>query len=177
MPTTQTQAPARPAGGRSAGRSEAALLEHSAHAPAVADVADPERDARPFAVRLDELRRIHMLTFRALEARLHACAKPGERGMTNSHLSALTTGRSRPTPQVVELIARAFDLAPQSFIEWRMWQVQELFDPERSDGFEAAVAQLFAFFDDAQQTVVRELDKGEALESRRDVFALRRLAA
>jgi hypothetical protein len=57
--------------------------------------------------------------------------------VTNSHLAALTTGRSRPTPPVVKLIARAFDVAPQSFVEWRMWQVQELFDPERSDGFHA----------------------------------------
>ena len=109
-------------------------------------------DARPFAVRLDELRRAHGLTFRALEARLQACATPGERGVTNSHLAALTTGRRRPTPPVVELIARAFDVAPQSFVEWRLWQVQELFDPERSDGFDAAVAQLLAFFDDSSLT-------------------------
>jgi hypothetical protein len=87
----------------------------------------------------------------------------------------LALGRSRPTPQVVELVARAFDLPPHEFIEWSLWQVQELFDPERSDGFEAAVAQLFAFLDDAQPDV-REVDKGEARESRRDIFALRRLA-
>lgn len=176
MSTPEAQASNRPAGQRSAGGSATALLERPAHALSAADVPEPEHDARPFAVRLDELRRIHDLTFRAMEARLHACAKPGERGMTHSHLSGLTTGRSRPTPQVVELIARAFDVAPQSFIEWRMWQVQELFDPERSDGFEAAVAQLLAFVGEARPDV-RELDKGEALESRRDVFALRRLAA
>jgi hypothetical protein len=124
---------------------------------------------------LDELRRSHDLSFRALQARLHGCAKPGERGVNHSHLCALALGRSRPTPQVVELVARAFDLPPHEFIEWRLWQVQELFDPERSGGLEAAVAQLFAFLDDAQPDV-REVDKGEARESRRDIFALRRLA-
>ena len=136
---------------------------------------DSGRDVRPFAIRLDELRRTHNLTFRALQTRLQACAKPGERGVNHSHLSGLASGRGRPTPQVVELVARAFDLAPQSFIEWRLWQVQELFDPERSDGFDAAVAQLLAFLDD-ELPAGRELDKGEARTSRRDVFAMRRLA-
>lgn len=73
------------------------------------------------------------------------------------------------------MIARAFGLPPQSFIEWRMWQVQELFDPERTDGFDAAVTELVAFLDGARPEVP-ELDKGEARASRRDVFALRRLA-
>ncbi len=151
------------------------LLERPGHAVGADDLTEVGHDARPFAVRLDELRRAHGLTFRALEARLQACAKPGERGVTNSHLAALTTGRSRPTPPVVELIARVFDMAPQSFVEWRLWQVQELFDPERSDGFDAAVAQLLAFLDD-ELPAGRELDEGEARTSRRDVFAMRRLA-
>jgi hypothetical protein len=99
-------------------------------------------DVRPFAVRLDELRRINNLTFRALAARLQACARPGDRGMSHGHLFGLAAGGSHSTPQVVELVARAFALEPEAFIEWRLWQVQQLFDPERSDGFEAAVAQL-----------------------------------
>ncbi len=175
MPT-QTQQTSRPAGQRLAGRTATALLERPGEVFAARDVTEPGHDVRPFAVRLDELRRTHNLTFRALQARLQACAKPGERGVNHSHLSGLASGRGRPTPQVVELVARAFDMAPQSFIEWRLWQVQELFDPERSDGFDAAVAQLLAFFDDAPADVL-ELNKGEARKSRRDVFALRRLTA
>jgi transcriptional regulator with XRE-family HTH domain len=169
----QTQTAGEPASRHPAADGENARQERSGHALVIANDAACGHDTRPFAVRLDELRRTHNLTFRALEARLRACAKPGERGMTNSHLAALTTGRNRPTPQVVELIARGFDLPPQSFIEWRMWQVQELFDPERSDGFQAAVAELIAFLDTSPD--VRELDKVEALGSRRNVFALRRL--
>lgn len=173
---TTTQATTRPAGQDPAGRRESDLREGVGQPFAAEAGSKSGDDVRPFAVRLDELRHTHNLTFRALEARLQSCAKPGERGVTYGHLAGLTTGRSRPTPQVVELVARGFDLAPESFIEWRLWQVQQLFDPERSDGLDAAVAQLFAFID-ATPSDVRGLDMGEARESRRDVFALRRLAA
>lgn len=166
--------PTDPPDGRPAGHPDNALRERPGHTPGAAGEEQCVQDVRPFAVRLDELRRAQRLTFRALEARLQACAKPGERPMTNSHLAGLTTGRLRPTPRVVELTARVFGLAPQSFIEWRLWQVQELFDPERTDGLEAAVGQLFAFFDDMPPDV-HELDTTRALASRRDVFALRRV--
>ena len=132
-------------------------------------------DDRPFAIRLDELRRDDSLTFRALEARLEQCAEPGERGLTNSHLAALTTGRSRPTPRVVALVARAFGLAPEEFVEWRLWQVQQLFDPERRDGFEAAIGQLHAFFESAAGDIAG-LQEPAARESRRDTRALLRTA-
>ena len=167
---TTTQATTRPADQRAAEHRED-LRDRLGQAVA----AETGDDVRPFAVRLDELRRTDGLTFRALAARLQACAQPGERGMTHSHLAALTIGRSRPTPQLVALVARAFDLKPEAFIEWRLWQVQQLFDPERSDGFEAAVAQLFAFFE-AVPAEVGELDKGVARESRRAVIALHRRA-
>src|SRR5436190_9706422 len=123
MPT-QTRVPCRPASERPVGRSATVLLERPGHALAADDSIEGGHDVRPFAVRLDELRRNDNLTFRALQARLRACAKPGERGITHSHLCGLATGRSRPTPQVVELVARAFDLAPQSLIEGRTWEVQ-----------------------------------------------------
>lgn len=103
-------------------------------------------DDRPFASRLEELRQADGLTFRALAARLQSCAEPGERGMTYGHLASLTSGRFRPTPEIVALVARAFDLEPRSFAEWRLWQAQQLFDPDRPDGFEAAIAALHDIF-------------------------------
>jgi transcriptional regulator with XRE-family HTH domain len=133
-------------------------------------------DDRPFGIRLDELRREDKLTFRALEARLAQCAEPGERGLTNSHLAALTTGRSRPTPRVVALVARAFGRSPEEFVEWRLWQVQQLFDPERRDGFDAAIGQLHAFLHSADDDVVAALQEPAARESRRDTRALSRTA-
>jgi transcriptional regulator with XRE-family HTH domain len=118
-------------------------------------------DERPFSTRLDELRRREGLTFRALEAHLHQHAEPGERGMNSGHLAGLTTGRRAPTPEVVALVARAFGLPPQDFIEWRLWEVQQLFDPSRPGGLEAAAAELRAFLDSAgprafAQTASRE---------------------
>jgi transcriptional regulator with XRE-family HTH domain len=101
-------------------------------------------DDRPFSTRLNELRRDHGLTFRALEARLADYAKAGERGMTNGHLAGLAKGQRVPTPAVVALVARAFDLPPSSFVEWRLWELQEQFDPRRKDGLEAAVAAMHA---------------------------------
>lgn len=63
--------------------------------------------------------------------------------MTHSHLVRLASGKSRPTPGVIAVVARAFPpLLPESFVEWRLWQAQNLFDPDRSDGLEAAVEAL-----------------------------------
>jgi hypothetical protein len=126
-------------------------------------------DDRPFATRLDELRRRDNLTFRALEARLAACAEPGERGMNSGHLAGLTTGRRAPTPEVVSLVARAFGLLPQEFIEWRLWEIQQLFDPRRRGGLEAAVAELRDFLDRATPPAVEE---PASRESRRQAHAV-----
>lgn len=126
-------------------------------------------DERPFSTRLDELRRREGLTFRALEAHLHEHAEPGERGMNSGHLAGLTTGRRAPTPEVVSLVARAFGLPPRDFVEWRLWQVQLLFDPSRPGGLEAAVAELRAFEDSAGPRV---FEKTVARESRRKARAV-----
>lgn len=113
-------------------------------------------DDRPFAVRLEELRQIQGLTFRALAARLQECAKPGERGITHGHLANLTSGRFRPTPEVIAIVARAFDLDPASFAEWRLWQAQQIFDPNRPDGFDAAIAALHNIFDGSAGRLIAE---------------------
>jgi len=100
---------------------------------------------QPFGLRLGALKRTHELTFRSLEARLRENAPAGERTCTSSHLAGLVSGKSRPTPEVIRQICRAFDdVEPESFIEWRLWQIQRLFDPERA-GLEAAVAEMHAF--------------------------------
>lgn len=126
-------------------------------------------DDRPFAIRLDELRRVNGLTFRVLEAHLHEHAEPGDRGMNSGHLAGLTTGRRAPTPAVVSLVARAFGRPPQDFIEWRLWEVQQLFDPSRHGGLEAAVAELRAFLD---SPAPRAFERTASRESRRKARAL-----
>ena len=100
----------------------------------------------PFALRLEEIRRAQGLSFRALAARLRETAAPGDRPVSHSYLVSLASGRCRPTPQVIKAVCRAFDdVEPDSFVEWQLWQVQRLFDPEGPGGFEGAIAELDAF--------------------------------
>jgi len=72
-------------------------------------------------------------------------AATGQRSLSRSHLCALAAGKCRPTPEVIELVCRAFDgVQPESFVEWRLWQIQSLFDPERV-GLDAAISEMHAF--------------------------------
>jgi transcriptional regulator with XRE-family HTH domain len=106
---------------------------------------DAPTDRRPFSERLDELRRREELSFRALESRLRDVATPDYRPVTHSHLVRLASGESRPTPEVIAIVARAFPpLQPESFLEWRLWQAQNLFDPDRREGLDAAAEALDA---------------------------------
>lgn len=100
----------------------------------------------PFSQRLETLRREEGLTFRALAERLRETAAPGQRSLSQSYLVMLEAGTCRPTPEVIKAVCRAFDgLKPESFVEWQLWQVQRLFDPEGPGGFEGAIAELDAF--------------------------------
>ena len=100
-------------------------------------------DHRPFSERLHELRCREKLSFRALETRLRHVATAEDRPVTHSHLVRLASGKSRPTPEVIAIVARAFPpLQPESFLEWRLWQAQNLFDPDRSEGLGAAIDAL-----------------------------------
>lgn len=124
----------------------------------------------PFGTRLEQLRRAERLTFRALAARLKEFAAPGERPVSHSHLVALASGRCRPTPEVIKLVSRAFDgVEPESFAEWQLWQVQRLFDPDRADGLEAALAELQAFKESRLPGAPRFDEPPARRESRRHV--------
>lgn len=101
---------------------------------------------RPFGERLDDLRRRESLTFRALAARLTEHLEPGSRPVSHSYLVNLVSGHRRPTSAVIKLVCRAFDeVEPDSFVEWRLWQMQRLLDPDGPGGLEAAVAEMRAF--------------------------------
>jgi transcriptional regulator with XRE-family HTH domain len=106
----------------------------------------PVTSEHQFSQRLATLRREDGLTFRALADRLRETATPGERSLSQSYLVMLEAGTCRPTPEVIKAVCRAFDgVQPESFVEWRLWQVQRLFDPEGPGGFEGAIAELDAF--------------------------------
>lgn len=124
----------------------------------------------PFSTRLEQLRLAEQLTFRALAARLKESAAPGERPVSHSHLVALASGRCRPTPEVIKLVSRAFDsVEPESFAEWQLWQFQRLFDPDRADGLEAALAEMRAFKESRLRNAPRLDEPPARRESRRHV--------
>ena len=106
----------------------------------------PVDTEQPFCVRFDELRRDEGLTFRALASKLSENAAPGERPVSHGYLVNLVAGRRRPTPAIIDLVCRTFDdLEHKSFVEWRLWEIQSLFDPDGPAGLEAAVAAMRAY--------------------------------
>src|SRR5690606_39761876 len=57
------------------------------------------------------------------------------------HLYRVVRGEVTVTPAHMELLARALDVQPEVFAEFRLWQVRRLFDPEQV-GFKAAIEAL-----------------------------------
>jgi transcriptional regulator with XRE-family HTH domain len=68
-------------------------------------------------------------------------ADPDGRGIGRAQLSALGRGEEYPNMRTFEVIARALDISPSYFVEWRLAKAREELD-ERVVGFKAAVAYL-----------------------------------
>jgi hypothetical protein len=84
------------------------------------------------------------LTFRALAANTSA-VDPQGKGISHSYLTTLGT-HDRPTLRAVELVARALDLEPTFFAEYRLGMVRRLFD-EDQQGLAGALLNLEALRD------------------------------
>ena len=56
-------------------------------------------------------------------------------------LRKAVTGERYPAPKVVEAVSDALGVPATTFAEYRLWNVQRLFDP-REVGFETAIANL-----------------------------------
>jgi hypothetical protein len=69
------------------------------------------------------------LTFRALAARTSEI-EPDGKGLSHSYLTTLGT-HDRPTRRAMEIVARALDLRPTFFAEYRLGLVRGLFDEEQ----------------------------------------------
>ncbi|MDX6574027.1 MAG: hypothetical protein QOC86_3183 [Gaiellales bacterium] len=74
------------------------------------------------------------LTFRQLAERTRA-ADPHGRGLSNGHLSRLASGDEPLLPDAMRLIAAALDEidGPEYFVEYRMAQLRDAFDPRHGD--------------------------------------------
>jgi transcriptional regulator with XRE-family HTH domain len=84
------------------------------------------------------------LTFRALAARTSEL-DPDRKGLSHSYLTMLGA-RDRPTPGAMEIVARALDLHPSYFAEYRLSVVRDLFD-EGQQGLARALQNLQALRD------------------------------
>jgi len=80
-------------------------------------------------------------TFRALAARTRE-VDPEQKGFSHSYLTTLGT-HDRPTASAMEIVARALDLHPSYFAEYRLSVVRDLFD-EGQHGLTRALQNLQA---------------------------------
>jgi transcriptional regulator with XRE-family HTH domain len=84
---------------------------------------------QPFSEAVRALLAERGLTFRALAARTSA-VDPQGKGLSHTYLATL--GRNdRPTLRALDVVARALDLDPTFFAEYRLGMVRLLFDEER----------------------------------------------
>jgi transcriptional regulator with XRE-family HTH domain len=81
------------------------------------------------------------LTFRALAARTSEL-DPHRKGLSHSYLATLGT-HDRPTAGAIEIVARALDLPPTYFAEYRLSLARALFD-EGQHGLAGALQNLQA---------------------------------
>jgi len=63
------------------------------------------------------------------------------RGIHYETLRKAVTGERRPTPELMERCAETLGVAPEVFVEYRIWKAQRSFDPAEV-GPQAALAAL-----------------------------------
>jgi transcriptional regulator with XRE-family HTH domain len=62
-------------------------------------------------------------------------------GVSQPHANRLRTGETEVSPEHMEAIARGLNIAPETFLEYRLWQVRRSYDPKEV-GFKQATANL-----------------------------------
>ncbi len=86
-------------------------------------------EAAPVAEVVRRCMNTQRLTFRALAAATKR-VDPSGRGLTYSYLGGIARGRDTPSLESMELIARALDTAPSSFLEYRLGIFRRHFDEQ-----------------------------------------------
>lgn len=95
----------------------------------------------PVTVVLRQLLDERGATLRGIASRTRELDETGK-GMNHTYISAVLNGRESPSPRSLELIARALDISPEFFIEYRIEKLREAINP-RVVGIEVA-ARRFA---------------------------------
>jgi hypothetical protein len=96
---------------------------------------------QPFREAVRALLNERGLTFRALAARTSALDSE-RKGLSHSYLTTLGA-HDRPTLRAMEMVARALDLEPTYFAEYRLGMIRRLFD-EDQQGLEVALQNVEA---------------------------------
>jgi transcriptional regulator with XRE-family HTH domain len=94
----------------------------------------------PFGKALRALMESRRLSYRGLA---DAIGRLDERGMTHAHLNMLANGHDKPSIRAIELIARACDVSPDYFAEYRLAMAMRELDPAVV-GLDQALANLNA---------------------------------
>ncbi len=76
-------------------------------------------------------------TLKAISARTREIDETGK-GINYTYISGLISGREKPSPRSLELLAGAFDLEPEFFIDYRLWKLRGELDPGVV-GYDAAI--------------------------------------
>ena len=95
----------------------------------------------PFAEALSKLKHERGLSYRDISEATRA-VDPANRGLSGSHISRLCHGLDPPSAATIALIARALDLPPRYFAEYRLAEARALFDERAPGGLSAALRQL-----------------------------------
>lgn len=114
----------------------------------------------PFCEAFSALKSARGVSWRSLQRATKAIDPTGT-GLSAGHLCGLGQGLDLPSPAAISLIARALDVEPQYFAEYRLAEARALLD-ERSRGLAAALRQW------------RSIESG--LESPPDVAVMHRRA-
>ena len=95
---------------------------------------------KPFGDALRDLMEAHGLSYRSLA---QATRQLDGRGMTHAHINMLANGHDKPSMRAMELIARACDVQPAYFAEYRLAVAMRELDPAEV-GLEQALENLNA---------------------------------
>jgi transcriptional regulator with XRE-family HTH domain len=106
-------------------------------------MAKQQTDA-PFHEAFAKLKDERGLSYRDLRAMTSAAGTDG-RGLSASHLSRLSNGLDPPSAATIALIAKALDLPPRYFAEYRLAEARALLDERAPDGLRSALRHLRRF--------------------------------
>ena len=95
---------------------------------------------KPFGDALRALMAERRLSYRGLA---EATRELDGRGMTHAHINMLANGHDKPSTRAMELIARACDVQPEYFAEYRLAEAMRALDPAEV-GLEQALENLNA---------------------------------